>query len=138
MSAPKKVPAGRPNWWPLAKAMSEAELLDNVVALCDRLGYFMFHPRPVNTLQRWLTAFRGKRGYPDCTMVHPDGAVVFAELKKQDGPYGEGQKEWLAALAAAGVPTFTWRPSDWLSQTIHQVLQGELVKARARNLEAAR
>lgn len=49
-------------------------------------------------------------GYPDLTLVRE--RIVFAELKTDTGRVSPAQKEWLAALEAAGVECYLWRPRD--------------------------
>lgn len=53
------------------------------------------------------------RGFPDLTLVR-DGALVFAELKRDTTRPTDDQIAWHAALEAVpGVEVYVWRPRDW-------------------------
>ena len=61
---------------------------------------------------------RSAPGFPDLVLAHPDGRLIFAELKR-DGQYPKTeQRLWLSALSRVAeenplVEVFLWRPSDW-------------------------
>ena len=61
-------------------------------------------------------------GFPDLVLAHPNGRLIFAELKSQKGKLREGQPEWLALLnTGRGREVYLWRPSDM--DTIALILQ---------------
>ena len=52
-------------------------------------------------------------GFPDLVLAHPNGRLIFAELKSQKGKFRDGQEEWLALLNhGRGREVYVWRPSD--------------------------
>lgn len=51
-------------------------------------------------------------GWPDLFLVRK-GRIVAAELKSARGKVSIVQQQWLDDLAACGIATFVWRPSDW-------------------------
>jgi hypothetical protein len=72
-------------------------------------GWRVVHYRPVRVGNRWLTALTGDPGAPDLILARA-GRVLLVELKTDTGPFGPGQREWLAALGEHGQ---VWRPADW-------------------------
>jgi hypothetical protein len=98
-------------------------------------------------------------GFPDLVAVHPDGVLLFAELKRETGELGRGQAAWLEALQAFadrvdrltvaalgpdhideetarrhGLPRVIvdeWRPSDW--DRLHELVR--LGRPRRRDLD---
>lgn len=56
---------------------------------------------------------RNAAGFPDLALAHPVHGFAVAELKTETGRLRPKQRVALAALEAAGVQTFLWRPSDW-------------------------
>jgi hypothetical protein len=52
------------------------------------------------------------KGWPDLAMCRGPRLVV-AELKTDRGRFTPEQIVWLAALEAAGVEVYRWRPKDW-------------------------
>lgn len=52
-------------------------------------------------------------GFPDLVLAHPEGAVMFRELKTDKGRLSPEQTEWLALLFRADADVGTWRPKDW-------------------------
>lgn len=46
----------------------------------------------------------GSLGIPDLILFHPNGAVLFLELKTTTGKLSPPQKKWNAAFDAAGFP----------------------------------
>jgi hypothetical protein len=76
-------------------------------------GWRTLHVRPARTAAGWRTPLQGDgQGWPDVFAVRGP-RLIAAELKAERGQLGPGQAEWLAVLAAAGVETHTWRPSQW-------------------------
>jgi VRR-NUC domain len=101
--------------------MTEDDLQDSILRLARRLGYLAFHP---------YDSRKSAPGYPDLTLVHTrSGALIFAELKSSEGRVTAEQRTWLAALDAPGRLAVVWRPIDWTSGHIPELLQ-QHAKAR--------
>ena len=99
----------------VARAMSEADLSDNVRQLAVSLNFLAYHT--------WRSD-HSPAGYPDWTFVK-DGRLIFVELKRQKGKLSPHQDEWLDTLrTCAAIEVYLWRPSDWLNGTIERVLKG--------------
>src|SRR5262245_37343528 len=97
----------------LNTAMTEAELLTQVIQFAKLLGWRVAHFRAGRTLHGWRTAVQGDgAGYPDLLLVRRD-RVVWAELKSQRGVLSDEQQAWIDALRAAGQEVYIWRPSSW-------------------------
>ena len=47
---------------------------------------------------------------------------MYRELKRQKENPTKAQREWIAALEAAGADVDVWRPADWYSQRIAREL----------------
>lgn len=83
-------------------------------------GWLATHFRPGRTAKGWRTQVTGDTGYPDWTLVHPDGRLIIAELKSDGGRVALEQTVWLDVLAnaARGAGTLhwfgvcLWRPAD--------------------------
>lgn len=102
--------------------MSEQELLDNVIQLAHLFGWTIAHFRPAMTAKGWRTpvAADGK-GFPDLVLVRD--RVVYVELKSTRGVLSNQQVVWSGALAGAGAEYYVWRPADWSSGWIEDVLR---------------
>lgn len=115
----------------IASAMTEAQLLDNVIDAAQKLGWRVAHFRPATMSQGWRTAVSGDgKGFPDLVMVNERmGELLFVELKSERGKTSPEQGDWLRALTSlkrfdGHVRTFVWLPSNWLSGAIQRVLEG--------------
>ena len=98
----------------LARAMTEAELQENVRSMAQVCGWLHHHHHDSR---------RSEPGFPDSTMVRPP-RVIFAELKKQTGKPEPDQIRWLETLRLCpAVEVYVWRPSDWLDGTIECILR---------------
>lgn len=95
--------------------VSEAELQREIVRFARLRGWLVYHP--------WRSD-HSERGWPDLAMVHPEQRrFVVAELKREGKHPTAEQRRWIEALAAAGVEVHLWRPSDWSSGLIEEVLR---------------
>ena len=61
---------------------------------------------------------RSAPGFPDLVLAHPDGRLIFAELKRGGQYPTTEQRLWLAALSRVAeenplVETKLYRPADW-------------------------
>lgn len=92
--------------------MLEDELKSKTIAVATPLGWRWYHTHDSR---------RSPGGFPDLVLVRGP-RLIFAELKKQDGRYRPGQREWLADVARAGAEAYTWRPLDYLNGTITRLL----------------
>jgi hypothetical protein len=102
----------------MAAAMSEDELLVNVTSgtrkkpgLCKLYGLLWYHAHDSR---------RSPSGLPDLIIV--GRRTIYRELKTEKGTVSTAQKEWIAALKAAGEDVDVWRPRDWHSGRIAREL----------------
>ncbi len=100
----------------MARGMSEATLQTSVTGLAQSLGYLCYHTHDSR---------RSQPGFPDLVMVRAiSGRLIFAELKTERGRQSVQQREWERALHASGQgEVYLWRPTDWLSGAITQILR---------------
>ena len=81
---------------------TERQVQDTLVAAALVAGWLVYHP--------WISV-RSAPGWPDLFCVHPGrGQALAFEVKAQRGRVSEAQRQWLEALAAAGIPAFVVRP----------------------------
>ena len=98
--------------------MTEKELQANIVKLARLLGYLVYHT---------YDSRKSEPGFPDLVMVRwGDHRLIFAELKSAKGKVTDPQRRWLEhlGLVCMEVEAYVWRPEDWTSGTIEQVLRG--------------
>lgn len=101
--------------------MTEKALQDNVIALAKTLGLLVYHP---------YDSRKSEPGFPDLTIVGKR-RVLFVELKRQTGKLTKEQQAWREAIErTADKPWaphvyYLWRPHDWSSGEIENVLRGE-------------
>ncbi len=104
--------------------MTEAQFTRSVLDLMRLTGWRSMHIHPARTMDGWRTPVSGDGvGWPDIVAVKAD-RLLAVELKVGRGRLGPGQREWLAALATAGVEVAVWTPADW--PVIEQTLRGQL------------
>lgn len=85
-------------------------------------GWLATHFRAARAAGGYVTPLTGDKGFPDWTLVHPDGRLIFAELKGERGTLEPHQRSWLNHLANAALPrthaaeygfdVCLWRPAD--------------------------
>lgn len=93
--------------------LTEAEWSSLVLELAHRFGWRVAHFRPARTVHGWRTPVAADgMGYPDLTLVHEDGPILWRELKTDRGRLTPEQESWIALLAAAGGDAAVWRPRD--------------------------
>jgi Holliday junction resolvase len=97
--------------------MSEDELLSCVIECAILTRWRVYH---IRNSKRGIV--QGHTGFPDVVAVR-DGRVLVAELKSAKGRLTAEQAEWLTDWRAAGALVFVWRPDDWLSGRIGEVLR---------------
>lgn len=96
---------------------TEAQFLTQVTELAELRGWKFVHFRPAQTSKGWRTPVQGPlgKGWPDLFLVHEDGRVLAAELKRDGAHATPEQLECLIALRRASIPAIVWHPSDWLA-----------------------
>jgi hypothetical protein len=99
---------------PLARAMVEDQLMENIRGLVKLLRLYAFHVHDARKC--WGP------GYPDLTICGPCG-VIFRECKTEHGTVRPEQTAWIYALKAAGQNADVWRPRDWFSGKIERELR---------------
>ncbi len=105
----------------LARAMSEADLLANVIESANTYGWLVAHFRPARTEKGWRTAVQGDKGFPDLVLARY-GKVLIVELKSEGGKATTEQDAWLYEVGADH-GGYVWRPSMWLDGTIEKALR---------------
>lgn len=94
----------------IAKDMPEETLRLKIKQLAKELGWMSYHTHD---------ARRSDAGWPDVALVHPKGGrFMVRELKTERGTVTKEQREWLHALADAGIDTGVWRPMQYLDETV--------------------
>lgn len=92
---------------------TEAEHQAQVIELAHLLGWHHLHVRrSIGKGRTWVTA-TNVVGWPDLLLWHEQQRrVIAAELKSEKGTVTDEQRQVLDSLAAAGLETHVWRPSD--------------------------
>jgi hypothetical protein len=98
--------------------MTEAELLAEVVSLCEQRGIWWVHiDTPYRNRKR-----QNLIGFPDLFLCGTRG-IMFAELKKQRGwTSSPEQTSWKHQLRGAGQRWELWQPRDLESGRIERAL----------------
>ena len=96
-----------------ATAMSERELLQNVLDCARLYGWMCYHT---------FDSRRSEPGFPDIILTRRLRLLAI-ECKRQRGVVSAAQTAWLDALNESGADTYVVRPSDWLSGRIEEVLR---------------
>ena len=91
---------------PMARAMTEDELLTAISEAATWYGWRWFHIRRSDRAQQM-----GHSGFPDLILVRGT-AMVAVELKTEKGQLTVDQQVWLDSFTAAGVSALVIRPSD--------------------------
>ena len=93
--------------------MTEAQLQAAILEACAWLKLLAYHTHDSR---------RSARGFPDLVIVGPRG-VIFRELKSDSGETSPEQDLWGWMLCRSGASWQVWRPADWYSGVIRDVLQ---------------
>ena len=101
--------------------MTERQLSKVVVQLAEALGWRVMTIS--HTKAAGLRSHSGI-GFPDILAIRGRRLLV-AELKSDRGKLRPGQGAWLDAFAEAGGEAYLWRPPDWTSGGIEEVLKRE-------------
>jgi hypothetical protein len=97
--------------------ISEKALSQAIVDYARRHGWMAY---------RTFDSRRSAPGFPDLVLVHPghpDWPVVIAELKLEGEEPSAMQRLWLESLAHRRIETRLWRPSDWSSGRIDELIR---------------
>ena len=96
--------------------MREKVFQQAVVTLAKLNGWLVYHTHDSR---------KSEPGFPDLVLVHPRGQCLFVELKSETGKITKAQGAWLEALLGVkGRPrTYLWRPADWRSGLIEDLLR---------------
>lgn len=99
----------------LGASMRESQFQALVIDAARALRWRVAHFRPALTRDgRVITPVAADgAGFPDLVLVHPDGHVLFRELKTDRGRVAAHQQAWGEALVEAGADWAVWRPRDW-------------------------
>ncbi|HQX61829.1 MAG TPA: hypothetical protein PK593_00070 [Thermomicrobiales bacterium] len=115
----------------VARDMSEADLMANVIARATQAGWRVMHINDglykLAAKEGRQDAMAGARGFPDLVLAR-EGVVIFAELKATRGKLAADQSDWLYALRAqrhdASHHVAVWRPAHLFDGTIDDALGG--------------
>lgn len=84
--------------------MLEIEFEQAVVDLAHMFGWRVASFRPAGTGKGWRTPVKyDGKGYPDLTLVHPTGYIIFAEMKSDKGRTSPDQDNWALILSACSI-----------------------------------
>lgn len=109
---------------PLPPGLNETQFTTTLINTLQLAGWLVHHDRPARGKDgSWRTAIQGDKGFPDIFATCAERGLLVAELKVK-APLEPEQREWLNRFAAAGTPTYLWKPHHWLS-TIVPVINGE-------------
>jgi hypothetical protein len=101
-----------------ADSWLEADLERKVQQLAKVFGWLRYHT---------LDSRGSDAGFPDDVLVK-GSRIIFAENKRQSpskGRVSDAQRTWLLSLVATGsVEVYVWRPLDYLTGEIEQILRG--------------
>lgn len=97
----------------LRNIQGEREFLEQIIELAHLLQWRVAHFRPARTATGWRTPCQADAaGWPDLVLVKGN-RLLFRELKTSTGKLTAAQRDWLAALEAAGQDAKVYRPGDW-------------------------
>lgn len=97
----------------VALSLSERDLQRQIVNTAKMLGWMVYHT---------YDSRKSEPGFPDLIMVR--GTIcIAAEIKAQKGQVTQAQQNWLDALSLTGVNVYVWRPDDWYSGKIDDILR---------------
>lgn len=96
--------------------LSEAALQRLVIDTARWAGFVHYHT---------VDSRKSRPGFPDLVLVHvASGRLLFVELKSTSGRIRPEQQEWIGHLSLRH-EVHLWRPADWESGLIRDVLTHE-------------
>lgn len=106
------------------RSMSEKTLQDRVVGRAKRRGWKVAHAGRAwvgdSENGQWITPMAP--GWPDLTLAKEGHALVFLELKRQDGTVDDDQWTWLRLLGLTGNKVAIIRPEHLRDGTVTAIL----------------
>lgn len=108
------------------RSMSERTLQERFVGRARRRGWKVAHagklwlPGKAGSEGMWLTPM--SPGWPDLTLAKEGHALVFIELKTEEGKVDDAQWEWLRLLGSTGAKVGIIRPSDLRKGVVTRLL----------------
>jgi len=107
--------------------MTHTELQDAIATLAIALGYRVFHTQTVQLASGGhLTPYKypTSKGFVDLELVHKAGkGILYIECKVGRDKLSDEQEEWQAAYKSNGANHYVFRPADWHSGRVEQVLE---------------
>jgi len=104
--------------------MSEKTLQDRVSGRAKRRGWKVAHAGRGwvgdKETGQWITPMA--KGWPDLTLAKEGHALIFMELKKEEGEVEPDQWMWLRLLNLTGNHAIVVRPSDLRSGKVTAIL----------------
>ena len=93
--------------------MSEGDLQESVRQLALISGWLHYHT---------FRSTKSAKGFPDSILIRGT-RLIAVELKSDIGRVTTEQQTWLNGFTGTGAETYTWRPEDWQSGRIEDVLR---------------
>jgi hypothetical protein len=108
----------------LDRSMSERTLQDRVVGRAKRRGWKVAHAGRAwvgdKDNGQFITPM--SKGWPDLTLAKEGHALIFLELKREDGTVDDDQWTWLRLLGLTGNKVAIIRPSHLRDGTVRTIL----------------
>jgi|SRR5215469_15364124 len=107
--------------------MTEAELHDEIVKLCQLRGLWWFHHydsrQDIPGISNKTEYERQQAGKGWVDMVIVGSSAIFAELKSEHERRSRAQIRWADRIVRAGLAYRLWRPEDLADGTIAKELE---------------
>ena len=100
--------------------MTENQLQAAIIKYAELMGWRIYHVTNVHKRLRSHTS----EGFPDLHMVRGK-RIVYAELKDATKPRTDAQDDWAEAIQQTPAEYYLWRPADWMSGRVDEVLKRE-------------
>lgn len=95
--------------------MPEAHLQNAITQLAFNLGWQSYHT---------FNSRRSREGFPDLVLWHPVAhRTLFVELKDHKRQVTQTQESCLVTLHQAGNEVYVWRPADWITGRVEELLR---------------
>ena len=92
---------------------TEKQCQATIVDAARLLGYRTLSIRVAYSKGKYSTPIQGDPGYPDLTLVHSRGGLLFVELKRWPNALEPEQVKWRQALTEAGaIWRLVWVPEQ--------------------------
>ena len=100
--------------------MTEGQLQSAIIKYAELMGWRIYHVTNVHKRLRSHTS----EGFPDLHMVRGK-RIVYAELKNATEERSDQQVLWAFAIHKTPAEYYLWRPADWMSGRVDEVLKRE-------------